>query len=69
MAKIRKVKKAIGLTDTLKSLQIGTPIEVKERDYRMAVVRNTITRLKKKGLEYDCTCAGLIDSCIVTRVK
>lgn len=69
MAKIRKVKKAIGLTDTLRSLQIGTPIEVKERDYRMTVVRNTITRLKKKGLEYDCTCAGLIDSCIVTRVK
>ncbi|WP_163270572.1 hypothetical protein [Dysgonomonas sp. 511] len=57
------------LAETLRSLTIGKPSTIKSNQFKTNSVRNTISRLKKKGFDFDATEEGLVDEIRVTRLK
>lgn len=57
------------LADTLRALIIGKPSTIKSNQFKTNSVRNTISRLKKKGYDFDATEEGLVDEIQVTRLK
>lgn len=57
------------LADTLRSLNIGKPSIIKSNQFKINSVRNTISRLKKKGFDFLATEEGLVDEIKVTRLK
>jgi len=57
------------LAETLRSLTIGKPSRIKSNQFKTNSVRNTISRLKKKGFEFDATDVGILDEFKVTRQK
>lgn len=56
------------LAETLRSLTIGKPSIIKSNRFKTNSVRNTISRLKKKGFDFDATEEGLVDEIRVTRL-
>lgn len=57
------------LAETLRSLSIGKPVIIKSNQWKANSVRNTISRLRKKGFDFDPTEEGLVDAIKVTRNK
>lgn len=57
------------LAETLRSLTIGKPSTIPSNQFKTNSVRNTISRLKKKGFDFKATEEGLIDCIKVTRLK
>lgn len=57
------------LAETLRSLVIGKPSTIKNHQFKTNSVRNTISRLRKKGFDFDATEEGLVGEIRVTRLK
>lgn len=66
---MKTIKKRPTLKDVLRTLPINEPHEIKSRDYRAAVVRRTVSTLRKEGYQFKATEEGLIDSIEVTRLR
>lgn len=66
---MKTIKKTQTLRDILRGLPLGEPHEVKSKDYKSIAVRKAITALRKEGLSFEATEAGLIDSIKITRLK
>ena len=58
------------LPETLKKIDIGGSMIIKNRDFKANQVRTTATRLKNlSGLEFTVSDRGRVDEVIVTRLK
>ncbi|MDH6354681.1 lysylphosphatidylglycerol synthetase-like protein (DUF2156 family) [Dysgonomonas sp. PH5-45] len=64
-----KIVSKPALTATLKALPLGKPKLIKNKQFKANVVRNTISRLNKKGYSFEATEDGLVDAVQVTRIK
>jgi len=64
-----KKKVVTDITGTFETLPIGKEFFVKNTVVKTQIVRPILSRLKLKGLEFKCTDRGLVDGCIVTRLK
>lgn len=61
-----KTVKAKSLTSQLRELTIGESVKVSSS---RESVRNIVSRLRKEGLEYSATAAGLKTGIVVTRLN
>ena len=64
-----QIKKSFFLSDMLKSLPIGQWAEVKNKAYKATSVRQTITRLKYQGYDFEATEKGCPDYIKVRRIR
>ena len=68
-AKKLKLVSKPSLKETMKSLERGVPIKFSNRDFKMNSIRNAASNLKQKGYSFTVSEAGMVDGCIVTRIK
>lgn len=68
-AKKLKVVTKPSLKETMKSLERGVPTKFSNRDFKMNSIRNAASTLKQKGYSFQVTETGMVDCCIVTRIK
>lgn len=64
-----EIKRNLSLSERLRNLPTGTPVEINAREYKITTVRNAIVRLRKKGYDFSATEAGIIDGIRVTRIS
>jgi hypothetical protein len=63
------IKKSTSFTSRLRTLPLGQPVTIKNRDIKPSYVRSVVSLLRKEGLNFLCTETGLIDELRVTRIK
>ena len=63
-----KVKRQQSLTEILKTAPNGVWVEIKNADYKPSVVRVMVSQFRKKGLRFEATEVGCIDSIKVKRL-
>lgn len=68
MERTRFIKKII-IADTLKNMPIKGVIRISSHTSKIGTVRTAASRLKKCGFLFEVCDRGLIDECIVTRLK
>ena len=66
--KLRIVTKP-SLKETMKSLERGVPTKFEIKDFKMNSIRNAASTLKEKGYIFQVSETGMVDGCIVTRIK
>lgn len=65
-----KIIRRPSLPATLKSMVIGVPYKLTNRDFKITAVRTKISELRKDGnYDYSITEAGMVDEYVVTRIK
>ena len=64
-----EIVKKISPTLTLKSMQVGNELEIKNTQIKAAIVRSAATRLNSEGYSFYCTDKDLPSSIKVTRLK
>lgn len=68
-AKKLKVVSKPSLKETMKSLERGVPTKFEIHDFKLNSIRNAASTLKQNGYEFQVTETGMVDGCIVTRIK
>lgn len=66
--RVRIVRKP-SLPATLRAMQPGIKQRFQTRDFKLQVMKNGITALRKKGYDFDLTEKGLVNEYDVTRIK
>lgn len=64
-----RIIKRIFLAETLKSMPINSTLRISNHAAKTGTVRASASRLKKHGFLFEVKDKGLIDECIVTRLK
>ena len=62
-------KTRISLADTLRNLELGKSIVIKNVEFKRSTIANAAYRLKKEKMILTVSDAGRIDDVIVTRVS
>lgn len=57
------------ISKTLRKMKVGESYRVKSTQMKPDIVRSAATRLKKAGLLFKVSGAGMVDEVIVTRLK
>ena len=64
---IKKIKSR-ELAETLRNMNVGDQLLIKEKELRISSVYNACHRLRKEGYNHTCSTKRNIDGCIVTRI-
>ena len=62
-------KTRVSLADTIRSIEVGQTMVIKNIDFKLCSINTTVCRLRKKGLNLRISEKGQIDSVSVTRLK
>ena len=62
-------KTRVNLADTIRSIEEGQTIVIKNADFKPCSINTTVCRLRKQGLNLTISEKGQIDSVTVTRLK
>lgn len=65
---VKKIKSR-ELAETLRNMEIGSELHIKDKEFRISSVYNACHRLRKDGYDYTCSARRNIDGCIVRRLK
>ena len=67
--KTTKIYTKIILGETLRNMPLKGSLRIDSRTSKIGTVRTAASRLKKDGFLFEVRDRGLIDECIVTRLK
>lgn len=64
-----KLKTKILLKDSLREMPVRGRLTIKNRQFKIATVRTTVTALKKEGYVFEVSERGRIDEVVVVRLQ
>lgn len=57
------------LSETLKQMPINGVLKIKSRTSKPSTVHSVATRLKRRGFLFQVSERGMVDECVVTRLR